>query len=843
MTPRDYQGCAPSPPDASYASSSSASSVSTSSTDDHSHERYQNQHEKPVSNNRMRSPELQRRRVRTGVEEEMSPSSSSSSSGDHSSSYSDSDSGSDGDSASDEDSVESVFMDEESSVVVRSGNPDVHKGKHFGNKLKGKIKIPIISSKLRSMIPSNITWNAVNRNDDGNVVFFGRTMPMVTRKNDEESRRRSREIVDSPKSASASMVYPSVDVKRVYEDFDFAIMLSTDEDYEYWSNVLNFFSETQEGNDGFDENENNFVSAGRGDHSRSIMHNEDGVSCYKITSECVYRPSIFERVVAQDLNNDCEEEVLESVIEDSASCCTPNHRTTPATSLSTKRRMSHVLMQRGSSLRSVATDGNALMSPCSTPKRLFKPEDLPNSASKTPGEKNDRRYAGSNAVPRGIAARAKMGEIEVFLQAMSHGFVVKRHRPKAAPTFVKLFSDDGGDTINYRMISEDEAVVALNEQRMRYNQNIAGDENYRCKDCCSDELEPFARKNRRHLPSNLPDHLVVEQYREDVHHSRGSIGQNIKTAIRSNWDRFESSGSIRAADIVDVHPAKKLDPFYSKHPSYTVKSTVSLRESPASFSPCNTFSLVSPSLMLTKGKNTAAASDEYICSKWYNGRGNPKSFNYLNFETATEGEFWVILRGFLMLHRDAASHRFAADRASGIGSHFARITRQQQLNEQEAKEKENNKSNNSNTATAAWNYVLNTPVTAAGAVRGVGEAVSSSLRKRRNRNRGIDDDIPNIERQRAITGTGTNSLDESDFESDDESNEMPPTIAEHLHVARDFVVANALLLANKTQAAVEKAKAVNNDATLDPAATHPPPPSDYFLGFSSAGTKVRIILI
>ena len=36
---------------------------------------------------------------------------------------------------------------------------------------------------------------------------------------------------------------------------------------------------------------------------------------------------------------------------------------------------------------------------------------------------------------------------------------------------------------------------------------------------------------------------------------------------------------------------------------------------------------------------------------------------------ATEGEYWMMLKGFILLHRDATTGRFAAQRACGFGSY------------------------------------------------------------------------------------------------------------------------------------------------------------------------------
>lgn len=44
-------------------------------------------------------------------------------------------------------------------------------------------------------------------------------------------------------------------------------------------------------------------------------------------------------------------------------------------------------------------------------------------------------------------------------------------------------------------------------------------------------------------------------------------------------------------------------------------------------------------------------------------------FRSLDIEMATEGEYWMVLKGFVLLHRDASTGRFAAQRAGGFGSY------------------------------------------------------------------------------------------------------------------------------------------------------------------------------
>ena len=53
----------------------------------------------------------------------------------------------------------------------------------------------------------------------------------------------------------------------------------------------------------------------------------------------------------------------------------------------------------------------------------------------------------SQTVPRGIAART--AGVDEFLLTLKRGIVVRRHRPHAESAFIKLFSVDGGDTIQF----------------------------------------------------------------------------------------------------------------------------------------------------------------------------------------------------------------------------------------------------------------------------------------------------------------------------------------------------------------------------------------------------------
>jgi hypothetical protein len=124
------------------------------------------------------------------------------------------------------------------------------------------------------------------------------------------------------------------------------------------------------------------------------------------------------------------------------------------------------------------------------------------------------------------------------------------------------------------------------------------------------------------------------------------------------------SGFTKAADIVTVHPARNKDP-RSKN---QLTGTVSFRQSKSDFDVDLSFSLVVRGPRVNKKE-----SIEHLESKWVEGDGNDLQFRYLDFEAATQGEYWLVFRGLLLLHRDAAVGRFAKQRAAGIGTHAGRM--------------------------------------------------------------------------------------------------------------------------------------------------------------------------
>jgi len=90
----------------------------------------------------------------------------------------------------------------------------------------------------------------------------------------------------------------------------------------------------------------------------------------------------------------------------------------------------------------------------------------------------------------------------------------------------------------------------------------------------------------------------------------------------------------------------------------------------------------------------------------YNGDGSPRSFRYVNFETETEGEYWLIFGGFLLLQREASKGRFAKQRAMGVSSHFNK--REMELHLEQKRREEQSKKEENQAGSGKMTLALNT---------------------------------------------------------------------------------------------------------------------------------------
>jgi hypothetical protein len=292
-------------------------------------------------------------------------------------------------------------------------------------------------------------------------------------------------------------------------------------------------------------------------------------------------------------------------------------------------------------------------------------QEMEDSENVNPNRPKSAEDFPNPVIPRGIAARTN-GMLP-FLSALKRGIVVRRHRAGKEAVYCKILSNDGGDTILYQYIDTTEAMAAFKEQRVRYNRHLTHSSS---PDDVRAHAQEWAYMDTSDDSSlihkfNVPDHVAAHRYREKLTKDR------LKKHFLDIATKAANSGIIRAADLVTVHPATHLDP---RHPGVRqgALGTGSLRKSKSEYYTGHSFSIVINAAQRfakknKKSKTSKKSEPNEIESKWLFGEGNELQFKTLDFEAATEGEYWMIFRGFLLLKRDVYVKRFAAARRAGIG--------------------------------------------------------------------------------------------------------------------------------------------------------------------------------
>jgi hypothetical protein len=201
-------------------------------------------------------------------------------------------------------------------------------------------------------------------------------------------------------------------------------------------------------------------------------------------------------------------------------------------------------------------------------------------------------FFSSPGIPRGIAARVNgLGQ---FLEALKIGIVVRRHWPNGKSVFIQLFSDDGGDTIEFKYVPDDEAVIALKEQAQRYNGRRRKKKarlsfGERESGRMSRDSQTTNQTDKHHAVVPLPDYLKAKIDREeDIRKNAG-----IRNVISHSTLTWQNTGKVEARDIVQLHPAISIDPFSKDEIKL---GTASLRRSGTPYVKANTFSIILPSM-------------------------------------------------------------------------------------------------------------------------------------------------------------------------------------------------------------------------------------------------------
>lgn len=220
-----------------------------------------------------------------------------------------------------------------------------------------------------------------------------------------------------------------------------------------------------------------------------------------------------------------------------------------------------------------------------------------------------------------------------------------------------------------KFIPDEEADIALKEQAQRYNTRrrkkkarISFGESQPNRKSCGSETTNQSDRLDSSVP--LPDYLKAKIDREDDNRKK----RGFLNAISNNTLAWKNTLAIESKDIVQVQPASHIDPFSKQGDEL---GTASLRQSKTQYEKGTTLSIIIPSRIQGKFVQGHATlfGDIDLTDKWCDG-GHRSLFHAVDIECATEGEYWMVLKGLVLLHRDASTGRFAAQRAGGFGSYY-----------------------------------------------------------------------------------------------------------------------------------------------------------------------------
>ncbi len=490
------------------------------------------------------------------------------------------------------------------------------------------------------------------------------------------------------------------------DDYDYAIVLQPKEVYAFWAGILDFreengYSTQREGEDAYSTPAFGSRKRRRQGHSKTpgseVYSNHKNVSVNENGDRIFLQPgnSLFDRAMAKATPSKSSHKKnspirsFATMIRNSISNRVLSPNDDPPSSSAARRRW-----------------GNNVMSPPirafrkKSPKRGNRYGGTPHPFAKSvdgdldKGRDRKRRKKNSNRleiedipterVPRGIALRTN--GLNDFLWALNpeQGIVVRRHIPGHDPVFVKLTTSDAGDTIQFNYISPQDAFIALKAQKIRYNMaKLRGiDDDHNCDQDAShwwEECTKVRMSNEEREQHNYSLH---------AHNNRISIGNDVKKSL----DDFLYRGSFKVKYMVAVKKANEIDPLSGgdEKGTPTLRETMNIiarkfqkslrddmtgKEKEALVKKtlfkqpkfCNTFSIVLPGRGVMIGGTSTIKT---VREEFAQGNNADKNFRYkyLDFETATPGEFWMLFRGFLKIYRDASHSRFATDRAKGFGS-------------------------------------------------------------------------------------------------------------------------------------------------------------------------------
>ena len=265
----------------------------------------------------------------------------------------------------------------------------------------------------------------------------------------------------------------------------------------------------------------------------------------------------------------------------------------------------------------------------------------------------------SRKMPRGLAKNFSYEHrfLDDFMQALENGMVVRRHIPGRKPFFMKLWSKNRGDSINYDYISPKNAKRFLMKQVEQFDDRHSNVEKRvsawapNCEEDGSTDSVSFEEKNRsgvREIVDNVTSKLIYSGYLKPERLVEVLGAEKEDHLASKTMDDYLGKGSHTIGECL-----RELSKQYQRERNGACSqyNYAEIDNKYISLAPVEKRTLT---LILPSQNNRQFASVTDAQDAWFDGQATAKDYTYIDIECATTHEYFMLLRGFSYLLSEAS---------------------------------------------------------------------------------------------------------------------------------------------------------------------------------------------
>lgn len=265
----------------------------------------------------------------------------------------------------------------------------------------------------------------------------------------------------------------------------------------------------------------------------------------------------------------------------------------------------------------------------------------------------------SRKMPRGLAKNFSYEHrfLDDFMQALENGFVVRRHVPGRKPFFMKLWSKNRGDSINYDYVSPKNAKRFLMKQVEQFDDrhsNVEKRVSAWAPNCEEDELTDsvsFEEKKWsgvREIVDTVTSKLIYSGYLKPERLVEVLGAEKEDHLASKTMDDYRGKGSHTIGECL-----RELNKQYQRerNGACSQNSYAEIHNKYISLAPVEKRTLT---LILPSQNNRQFASVMDSQDAWFDGQATAKDYTYIDIECATTHEYFMLLRGFSYLLSEAS---------------------------------------------------------------------------------------------------------------------------------------------------------------------------------------------